>query len=197
MILNNMGFVAIKAQLLTGPPSLCAFIFAITCAYILDRMKRHGIWIIIPLWLTVVGFFILGPIQIPVKFVIVFDIECRRCWRKTGRIEGYCFNGAQEWNMGMRCGYDGGVGSILLACNPTRFTRLKGLECFQLSFSKVKMSKYLRGWAILFLLWRALMYSSNQLIIVPCSPVLMFPPPRHLLDKAHRCRSPSQIEGER
>ena len=58
-IVQNLGFVSYKAQLLTAPPYAFAFITTVTTAYFSDKYARRGIFILFWLVITMVGYLIL------------------------------------------------------------------------------------------------------------------------------------------
>jgi sugar phosphate permease len=58
-ILRDLGWVAIKAQLLTVPPYVCACLVAIGIAYVSDKTRRRGIYLAIFSVFALIGFAIL------------------------------------------------------------------------------------------------------------------------------------------
>jgi sugar phosphate permease len=58
-IIQNLGFVTYKAQLLTAPPYAFAFITTVTTAYFSDKYARRGIFILFWLLITMIGYIIL------------------------------------------------------------------------------------------------------------------------------------------
>jgi MFS family permease len=71
-IVQNLGFVTYKAQLLTAPPSVFAFITTMITAYFSDKYARRSIFIIFWLLVSIIGFVILMTVNtLGVKYFAV------------------------------------------------------------------------------------------------------------------------------
>ena len=59
MILHDLGWTATKAQLYTVPPYIVACLWSILMAYLSDRTRRRGIYLILGCVLCIIGYSIL------------------------------------------------------------------------------------------------------------------------------------------
>jgi MFS family permease len=72
-IIQNLGFISYKAQLLTAPPYAFAFITTMITAYFSDKYARRGIFILFWLLITMIGFIIfLVANNLGVKYFAAF-----------------------------------------------------------------------------------------------------------------------------
>ncbi|CAF0820490.1 unnamed protein product [Adineta ricciae] len=72
-IVQNLGFVSYKAQLLTAPPYAFAFITTVTTAYFSDKYARRGIFILFWIVITMIGYIILLVVNdLGAKYFAVF-----------------------------------------------------------------------------------------------------------------------------
>ncbi|CAF1414163.1 unnamed protein product [Rotaria sp. Silwood1] len=72
-IVQHLGFVSYKAQLLTAPPYAFAFITTVTTAYFSDKYARRGIFILFWLLITMIGYLILIVVDnLAAKYFAVF-----------------------------------------------------------------------------------------------------------------------------
>lgn len=59
-IIRDMGFTSIKAQGLSAPAWLVAYVFSITCGYYSDKLNRRGWFIAIGQAVGAVGYLIIA-----------------------------------------------------------------------------------------------------------------------------------------
>ena len=72
-IIQNLGFVSYEAQLLTAPPYTFAFITTLFTAYFSDKYTQRGIFIVLWMSISVIGFIILIAVQnSSVKYFALF-----------------------------------------------------------------------------------------------------------------------------
>jgi sugar phosphate permease len=72
-ILNDMGWKPIQAQLHTVPPYVVACACSVFVAYVSDKMKMRGIFLLIPAVIALIGFVILRTVENNnVKYMAVF-----------------------------------------------------------------------------------------------------------------------------